>query len=106
MSAFHAQGSADCRLIVNVILYVNRTECAWRYLPKDFPPWRTVYGYFTAGATTASCGRSTISYAPRSAPPAEITPRRSATASVTSPPASMIAIERAEQLAIDEARGK
>lgn len=26
----------------------NRTGCAWRYLPKDFPPWRTVYGYFTA----------------------------------------------------------
>ena len=34
------------RVIVNAILYVNRTGCAWRYLPKDFPPWRTVYGYF------------------------------------------------------------
>jgi len=33
---------------VNAILYVNRTGCAWRYLPKDFPPWRTVYGYFAA----------------------------------------------------------
>jgi transposase len=32
------------RVIVNAILYVNRTGCAWRYLPKDFPPWRTVYG--------------------------------------------------------------
>ena len=20
--------------------------CAWRYLPADFPPWQTVYGYF------------------------------------------------------------
>jgi transposase len=29
-----------------VIVYVNRTGCAWRYLPDDFPPWRTVYGYF------------------------------------------------------------
>jgi transposase len=36
------------RGIVNAILYVNRTGCAWRYLPKDFPPWRTVYGYFAA----------------------------------------------------------
>jgi len=35
-------------VIVNAILYVNRTGCAWRYLPKDFPPWRTVYGYFAA----------------------------------------------------------
>jgi transposase len=34
------------RVIVNAILYVSRTGCAWRYLPKDFPPWRTVYGYF------------------------------------------------------------
>jgi transposase len=34
------------RAIVNAILYVNRTGCPWRYLPKDFPPWRTVYGYF------------------------------------------------------------
>ena len=36
------------RAIVNAILYVNRTGCAWRYLPQDFPPWRTVYGYFAA----------------------------------------------------------
>jgi transposase len=36
------------RVVVNAILYVNRTGCAWRYLPKDFPPWRTVYGYFAA----------------------------------------------------------
>ena len=36
------------RMVVNAILYVNRTGCAWRYLPKDLPPWRTVYGYFAA----------------------------------------------------------
>jgi transposase len=29
-------------------LYLDRTGCAWRYLPADFPPWRTVYGYFAA----------------------------------------------------------
>ena len=29
-------------------MYVDRTGCAWRYLPADFPPWRTVYGYFAA----------------------------------------------------------
>ena len=34
------------RRIVEGILYVDRTGCAWRYLPADFPPWRTVYGYF------------------------------------------------------------
>lgn len=33
-------------LIVNAILYVNRTACQWRMLPVDFPPWQTVYGYY------------------------------------------------------------
>ena len=34
------------RRIVEAILYVNRTGCAWRSLPHDFPPWESVYGYF------------------------------------------------------------
>jgi putative transposase len=29
-------------------LYLDRTGCAWRYLPTDFPPWQTVYTYFAA----------------------------------------------------------
>jgi len=29
-------------------LYLNRTGIPWRYLPHDFPPYRTVYGYFAA----------------------------------------------------------
>src|SRR6266571_2145550 len=33
-------------LIINAILYVTRTGCQWRMLPKNFPPWQTVYGYF------------------------------------------------------------
>ena len=36
------------RRITEAILYVDRAGCAWRYLPADFPPWRTVYGYFAA----------------------------------------------------------
>lgn len=40
--------SYDLREIFNAILYVNRTGIAWRYLPHDFPPWPTVYHYFTA----------------------------------------------------------
>jgi transposase len=38
----------DLREIVNAILYVNRTGIAWEYLPHDFPPYKTVYGYFAA----------------------------------------------------------
>lgn len=36
----------DLREIVNAILYVNRTGIAWGYLPHDFPPHSTVYGYY------------------------------------------------------------
>jgi transposase len=36
------------RRIVEAILYLDRTGCAWRSLPGDFPPWQTVYGYFAA----------------------------------------------------------
>jgi transposase len=31
------------RAIVDAILYVVRTGCAWRQLPAGFPPWQTVY---------------------------------------------------------------
>ena len=34
------------RAIVDGILYVVRTGCAWRYLPVYFPPWQTVYSHF------------------------------------------------------------
>lgn len=34
------------REIFNGITYVEKTGCQWRQLPKDFPPWRSVYNYF------------------------------------------------------------
>src|SRR6266446_7881631 len=38
--------TTDMREVVNAIFYVNRAGCPWRMLPRDFPPWRTVYNYF------------------------------------------------------------
>lgn len=38
--------SYDRRELVNAMLYVHRTGCAWRLLPHDFPPWRTVYYHY------------------------------------------------------------
>ena len=32
--------------IFNAILYLLRSGCAWRLLPHDLPPWKTVYHYF------------------------------------------------------------
>ncbi len=37
----------DMRQVVNAIFYVDRTGCQWRYLPKEYPNWKTVYWYFT-----------------------------------------------------------
>ncbi len=36
----------DLREVVNAIRYLVRTGCGWRMLPKDFPPWQTVYWWF------------------------------------------------------------
>jgi putative transposase len=39
--------TTDLREVVNAILYVLRTGCAWDLLPHDFPPPGTVYDYFS-----------------------------------------------------------
>ncbi len=36
----------DLQLVLNAILYLVRTGCQWRNLPKDFPKWQSVYYYF------------------------------------------------------------
>jgi transposase len=49
MPAAHRLGrprSADLRSIVNAMFYIASTGCQWRQLPKEFPPYSTVQGYF------------------------------------------------------------
>jgi transposase len=36
----------DLRDVVNALLYMASAGCAWRLLPKDFPPFSTVQKYF------------------------------------------------------------
>src|SRR5271167_2843522 len=36
----------NVRDVLDAILYMLRTDCQWRYLPKDFPPKSTVWRYF------------------------------------------------------------
>jgi len=38
----------DLREVVNALLYMATTGCQWRQLPKDFPPFTKVQGYFYA----------------------------------------------------------
>ena len=35
------------RKLLNAIFYLLKTGCQWRNLPKDFPPWQTVFYHFT-----------------------------------------------------------
>ena len=34
------------REILDGVFYIVRSGCAWRLLPHDLPPWKTVYTYF------------------------------------------------------------
>src|SRR6476619_4454601 len=34
------------RTVLDAIFYLLRTGCPWRDLPRDFPPWQTVYYHF------------------------------------------------------------
>ena len=47
-SALGRPRATDMRTVINAILYIASTGCQWRQLPKDFPPYSTVQGYFYA----------------------------------------------------------
>ena len=34
------------RKILNAVFYLLKSGCPWRLLPRDFPPWKTVYHWF------------------------------------------------------------
>jgi len=36
----------ELRRVINAILYVVRTGCAWRYLPKEYPNYNSVYYHY------------------------------------------------------------
>lgn len=38
--------SVDMRQLINALLYIVVGGVQWRMLPKDYPPWKTIYHYF------------------------------------------------------------
>jgi putative transposase len=32
--------------LVSAVFYVIKTGCQWRFLPKEYPPWKTVYSFY------------------------------------------------------------
>jgi transposase len=39
--------TVDLYDVFNGILYLLKTGCQWRMLPKEYPKWRTVHEYFS-----------------------------------------------------------
>lgn len=48
---------ANLREVLNGILYLVRTGCQWRLLPKDFPPWSTVHTWYRRWRTDGTWER-------------------------------------------------
>jgi putative transposase len=38
--------SSDMQRITNGVFYMLRTGCAWRYIPREYGAWQTIYYYF------------------------------------------------------------
>jgi transposase len=47
----------DLREVVEALLYMASTGCQWRQLPKEFPPYSTVQGYFYRWSDDGSWAR-------------------------------------------------
>lgn len=45
------------------LLYVLKSGCQWRMLPKDYPKWQTVYAYFSQWRKLNAEGISTLELA-------------------------------------------
>jgi transposase len=46
--------TVDLFYVFNAVLYLLKTGCQWRMLPKEYPKWRSVHEYFTIWRTTES----------------------------------------------------
>jgi putative transposase len=70
--------TTDLREVLNAILYVLRSGCAWDLLPHDFPPPGTVYGYFSQWRRGGAIARLHEALRPRARAACEHDPEPSA----------------------------
>ncbi|WP_425286998.1 transposase [Nitrosomonas communis] len=63
VSAVWRPRELSMRQVVNAILYVLKTGCQWRQLPREFPAWSSVYYISTAGPITGHGNIFIICYA-------------------------------------------
>jgi transposase len=84
------------RVIIDAIRYLVRTGCAWRLLPRDFPPPGTVYWWFAKWAADGTLERIhdglrervRVAAGRRAAPSAAVVDSQSVRAADTVPRAS------------------
>ena len=56
------------RRVADAVFYLLRSGCAWRMLPREYPPWQTVYYHFSgSGAETGGCAKPTTGFVRRCA---------------------------------------
>ncbi len=55
----------SARRLANAVFYLLRSGCAWRMLPREYPPWQTVYHHFRRWRLDGRVERTTRS-GPRS----------------------------------------
>jgi putative transposase len=51
------------REILNAIFFIVRSGCAWRLLPHEFAPWKTIHHYFRIWPSTVPGSDYTLPYA-------------------------------------------
>ncbi len=52
--------TVDLYEVFCAVLYVVRSGCQWRMLPRDFPKWTTVYSYYAKWSKPQENGMSVL----------------------------------------------
>ena len=39
-------GNMNKEFVVNAVFYIIKTGCQWRFLPKEYPYWKSVYSFY------------------------------------------------------------
>jgi len=47
----------DKRSLINAVFYLTKTGCQWRFLPSNFPPWKTVYSFYMRAKSRGIWGK-------------------------------------------------
>lgn len=56
---FNTKSKADIFEILNALFFLVKTGCQWKFLPNDFPNWRTVYEFYRKWVSTGIFERLT-----------------------------------------------